>query len=95
VIQLPDWPSEIRKGDSVLLRVRVSQVSGQSVLPYVPSAGIWWYLDSIRVAGLHGTGQDDQRWVVAFAPGRARIRVAVFEHGGLRTAETGNEILVR
>jgi hypothetical protein len=57
-------------GDSALARVEVLDSAGSPI-----PAEYAWEIDRVEVAGLHGTGKANERRVLAFRSGSARLRV--------------------
>lgn len=69
-LQVLNWPDTLLVGDSALARMAVLDSMGNAIL-----ASYRWEIDQVEVAGLHGTGNGNERQVLAFRPGEARLRV--------------------
>jgi hypothetical protein len=69
-LQVLSWPDTLVAGDSALARVEVLDSAGSPI-----PAEYAWEIDRVEVAGLHGTGKANERRVLAFRPGQARLRV--------------------
>jgi hypothetical protein len=66
-----NWPDTLVAGDSAVARVEVLDSIGKPVA----ATTYRWEIDPVETAGLHGTGNDNERQVLAFRPGKARLRV--------------------